>query len=331
MGDGIVADRAIAVLREARDEPFLLSVGFYRPHLPFVAPQRYFDLYPIESIQLPANRTPSIDAPIYGWFNVTRYFDPDWRVRYPDTAARIFTESNFLVPTDPQIAMASVSAEFRSYGDVPIYGEISERRQREQLQAYYACVSYVDAQVGRVLAELTRLGLDDNTVVVLWGDHGWHLGENGLWGKLTNYDVSTRVPLIVSAPGRTPGATSALVETVDIFPTLTELCGLPAVAQVEGTSMVPLLNQPDQPWKTAAFSQYPRSDEVMGRSIRTDRYRYVEWIRPTGEIAARELYDHADDPGESINIANRTEHAATARQLHDQLHAGWRAARPPQL
>ena len=329
LGDGIVADRAIAALQKSKDVPFLLSVGFYRPHLPFVAPQRYFDLYPIESIALPDQRTPPRDAPNYGWFNVTRYFNPEWRAQFPATAAQIFPAGNFLVPTDPKIARASNSAEFRSYGDVPLYGEIPERRQREQLQAYYACVSYVDAQVGRVLAELDRLGLADNTIVVLWGDHGWHLGEKGIWGKLTNYDLDTRIPLIIAPPGMSPKATSALVETGDIFPTLTELCGLPAANQVEGISMVPLLHQPNRPWKTAAFSQYPRSDEVMGRSIRTDRYRYVEWIRPNGEVAARELYDHNNDSDESINVAAQSAYGTAVQQLHHQLHAGWQAARPP--
>ena len=224
--------------------------------------------------------------------------------------------------------MLAAWAELRSYDDVPLLGHIDIERLRRQRRAYLACVSYVDAQIGRLLDELQRLGLRENTVVVLWGDHGWHLGENGVWGKLTNYEWGTRIPLIVASPMHRPAVTDALVETVDVFPTLLELCGLSAAEHLEGSSTVPLLEQSEGTWKSAAFSQFPRGDEAMGRAIRTDRFRYVEWIRPNGKTAACELYDHRSDPGETVNVAARPQHSKDVARLHAALHAGWKAALP---
>jgi len=154
------------------------------------------------------------------------------------------------------------------------------------------------------------------------------LGENGVWGKLTNYEWATRNPLIVADPRHPAAPCDALVETVDVFPTLVELCDLPPAQHVEGTSMAPLLKDPGQVWKKAAFSQYPRGDEVMGRAVRTDRYRYVEWQRTNGEVAARELYDHQTDPGETVNLAAQEGRAATVERLEQTLAAGWKAAMP---
>jgi arylsulfatase A-like enzyme len=201
------------------------------------------------------------------------------------------------------------------------------------------------------------LGLSGNTAVVLWGDHGFSLGEHSVWGKLTNYEHSTRAPLIVSAPGaRARGRKSdALVEFVDIYPTLCELAGLPLPAHLEGTSFVPLLNEPQKQWKPAAFSQYlrparavykvvplaipnppgydeyPRED-TMGYTMRTDRHRFTIWhpVKDPSHLLAVELYDHRTDPAENVNLAGRPENAGLVKELTAQLHRGWQAARPGQ-
>jgi arylsulfatase A-like enzyme len=192
----------------------------------------------------------------------------------------------------------------------------------------------MDAQVGRVLDELDRLKLRDNTVVVLWGDHGWQLEEHGLWCKHTNYETSARAPLIISVPGQKSSGsrTEALTEFVDIYPSLVEACGLPRPEGLEGTSFLPLLAHPTRAWKTAAFSQYPRGvrgiGRVMGYSMRTDRYRLTEWSAPGKEFREYELYDHRTDPAENTNLAAKPENADLIRQLAAQLHAGWKAAQP---
>ncbi|GMU20125.1 MAG: iduronate-2-sulfatase [Phycisphaerae bacterium] len=290
LADGQTADRAIEVMRQLKDRPFFLAVGFLKPHLPFVAPKKYFDLYPPEKIRLPDNPQPPTDVPP---FALTTW------------------------------------GELRAYHGIPRSGPLSGQAARELIRAYYAATSYTDAQIGRVLDELDRLGLRDRTVVVLWGDHGWHLGEHGLWCKHTNFELATRAPLIISAPGRRASGvkTNALVEFVDIYPTLAELCGLPVPQELEGTSLVPLLDSPDRPWKTAAFSQFPRG-EVMGYSMRTDRYRYTEWRRRSdGQTQAAELYDHREDSAENVNLAGKSEHDDVLRDLSRKLRAGWREAR----
>ena len=194
--------------------------------------------------------------------------------------------------------------------------------------AYYAAVTFMDEQVGRLVDELDRLGLRESTAIVFTSDHGYHLGENDIWGKATNFELSTRVPLIVSAPRMKAAGrkSSALVELVDLYPTLCELAGLPLPKHLEGTSLAPLLDSPDRPWKTAAFSQYPRS-RAKGRSIRTSRWRLTRWAE-SGKTVGLELYDHQRDPGENENLAARAEHASLVQQLTDQLDAGWQAARP---
>jgi arylsulfatase A-like enzyme len=187
----------------------------------------------------------------------------------------------------------------------------------------------MEAQVGRVIAELDRLGLRENTIIVAWGDHGWHLGDQGLWCKHTNFEVAARAALMISAPGmKTAGAkTEALTELVDVYPTLCELAGLPRPDGLEGASFAPLLADPQRPWKSAAFSQYPRQKEIMGYSMRTDRYRYTEWrMRDGSKVVARELYDHETDPHETVNLAGVPEHAARVKELSERLSAGWRVA-----
>ena len=290
LADGMTADKAIETLRRIKDKPFFLAVGFLKPHLPFVAPRKYFELYDPSTIKLPPNPYPPVDVP-----------DPamtDW-------------------------------GELRAYTDIPKKGPLSHFQARELIRAYYAATSYVDAQIGRVLDELDALGLRDKTVVVLWGDHGWHLGEHGLWCKHTNFEDATRSLLIMRVPGAgCPGAkTNALAEFVDVYPTLCEACGLPVPKGLEGTSLMPVIDRPDRPWKKAAFSQYPRGN-LMGRSIRTDRYRYTEWAEPGRPSVGVELYDHQIDPGENVNRAARAELRGVCEELSAMLHKGWKAARP---
>ncbi len=290
LGDGMVADKAVETLRQIKDKTFFLAVGFYKPHLPFIAPDKYFDLYPAAGIRLAANP---------------------------------FAPKNV-----PPIAMHDFG-ELRSYSDMPKVGPVSDAKARELVRAYRAASSFTDAQIGRVLDELDRLGLRDKTVVVLWGDHGWHLGEHGIWCKHSNFEVATRVAMIISAPKqKTAGKpTIALSEFVDIYPTLCELAGLPVPDGLEGTSLVPVMNDPGRPWKKAAFSQYPRQ-KVMGYSLRTERYRYTEWAEPGREPVGVELYDHQSDPEENVNVAGFAENKELIAKLSRMLKDGWRAARP---
>jgi len=295
LSDGKTADKAIVVLRDIKDKPFFLAVGFLKPHLPFVAPKKYFDMYPPEIIPLADNPYPPKDV--------------------------------------PELALTS-SGELRTYSDIPKKGPVGDKKALELVRAYYAATSYIDAQIGRVVGELDRLGLRGKTVIVLWGDHGWQLGEHGLWCKHTNFEIATRVPMIFSAPGqKNRGAkTDALSEFVDIYPTLCELCGLEIPEGVEGTSLAPVMNDPNRSWKKAAFSQYPRrpakNQYVMGYSMKTDRYRYTEWAQKDKEPIGLELYDHKNDPDENINIAHRPQNKELVAKLSKMLKAGWKAALP---
>jgi arylsulfatase A-like enzyme len=184
--------------------------------------------------------------------------------------------------------------------------------------------------IGRLLDELDRLKLSDNTVIILWGDHGWKLGEHAGWCKHTNFELDTHVPMLLSVPGmKTAGKrTKALTEYVDIYPTLSEACGLELPAHLEGCSMMPLLDDPDRSWKKAAFSQYPRG-KVMGYSMRSKRFRYTEWQDTrTNEVMARELYDHAKDPQENVNAAAEPQYEQDVQRLSRMLAQGWRAEMP---
>ncbi len=290
--DGEMTDRAIQALAELKGKPFFLAVGYLKPHLPFVAPRKYWDLYDRASLKLPSPSAAPKDAPAVALHN-----SAELRGQYTD------------MRNDP----------------------LSEAQTRELLHGYYACVSYVDALIGRLVGELDRLGLRQNTIIVLWGDHGWHLGEQNLWGKLTDFELAARVPLIISAPGRKAlGAKSgALVEFVDVYPSLCELAGLPLPSHLEGNSFVPLLDTPNKPWKTAAFTQVIH-DGAMGISLRTERYRFTRWnqTKAPGQMLAVELYDYLKNPVEVENIAVRPENAALVKELTARLEAGWRAARP---
>ena len=275
--DGALAEEAIRRLQAAAkkaDEPFFLAVGFVKPHLPFCAPKKYWDLHDPESFQLADRQTPPDGAPAYA----------------------------------PQFG-----GELRQYAGIPEQGPIPPDLQRQLIHGYYAATSYMDAQVGRVLAELDRLKLASNTIVVLWGDHGWHLGDHGIWCKHTNYEQAARIPLIVLAPSVTKASSrsSSLVESVDLYPTLCELAGLPLPdlqTRLDGQSFVPVLRESSQTTKEAIFHVYPRSPRgrghLIGRSVRTKRYRLVEWKEPgaAAETAEIELYDYEADPQETRNL-----------------------------
>ena len=274
--DGRIAQEAIEALNKHKDKPFFLAVGFWKPHLPFNAPKQYWDLYDPEAIPGPQPTTP---------------------------------------PTDGvQIAQHNFR-ELRGYAGMPKEGQPTPEQVRELRHGYYAAVSFVDAQVGKVIDELDRLRLAENTIVVLWSDHGFHLGEHALWAKTSNFEKDAGVPLIISAPGKTRGQRCvAMAELLDIYPTLAELCGLQAPDYLEGRSLASLLDNADADRDRVAITQHPRppyykadaGPTVMGYSLRTPRYRYTEWRDwRTGEPVAIELYDHNNDPHESVNLAGR--------------------------
>jgi arylsulfatase A-like enzyme len=293
---GKTARKAIETLQHIKDKPFFLAVGFVKPHLPFAAPKKYWDLYKREDIKLS-------DTPL--------------RPKGVPDNAYLWTELR----------------DYQNLGDQP---EISEAMAKELVHGYYACTSFVDAQIGLVVDELDRLGLRDDTIIVLWGDHGFHLGDQGIWGKHTNFEYAVRAPLIVHAPGqKTVGqSTDALVEFVDIYPTLAELCGFELPAHLDGISFAPLLKNPERPWKQAAFSQYRHfyksQKSVMGCSMRTDSFRYIEW-RDRGRsdrVVARELYDFSTGTSETGNVADQPAYAGTLKRMASMMEGGWRGALP---
>jgi iduronate 2-sulfatase len=295
--DGVVADLAIAALKEMKEknQPFFLAVGFARPHLPFVAPKKYWDMYDPAQIELATNKFRPKDAPAYA---------------------------------------VQPGGEMRVYEGIP-KGPIPDDLARQLKHGYYASISYMDAQLGKVLDELDKLGLAQNTIIVLWGDHGWKLGEHDAWCKHTNVENDTNAPLILSAPGMKSAGkhTQALVEFVDVYPTLTELAGLPLLTHLEGTSAKPLLDDPNRAWKSAAFSQYPRTPagkKLMGYTMRTDRYRFTRWVLrdDPSKIEAVEMYDHKVDPQENQNIADVSENQELVKQLHKQMDSGWKGNLP---
>ncbi|MFM2211039.1 MAG: hypothetical protein RL639_233 [Verrucomicrobiota bacterium] len=282
--DGKIARLAVKTLGELKQntKPFFLAVGMAKPHLPFVAPKKYWDLYDPAKIYVPAYQKLPAGAPGFVGHN---------------------------------------NSELRSYGDIPNNGEIGDALVRRLRHGYYAAASYMDAQVGLVLDALEKEGLADNTVVVLWGDHGWQLGEHGLWHKHTNFELAARAPLIISAPGQKAAGRKSLslAEFIDIYPTLADLCGLPKPKDVEGVSLRPVLDDAAASVRPVAISQYPRQDagkSLMGYSIRDDRWRLTLWRdRKDNSIHATELYDEVGDPHETVNVAAKPEHAEVIARL----------------
>lgn len=280
--DGQTAKGGVQVLASLKNRTFFLALGFYKPHLPLHAPRKYFELYDTTDFTLPSPVPPE-DAPSSALTN--------W-------------------------------GAIRAYADLPEGKEpLPELLALAFIRAYAAATSYTDAQIGLVLAQLDALGLTDNTVIVFCSDHGHHLGEQGMWGKQTLFESSLRCPLIVSVPGSTRAETDGLVELVDIFPTLCDVCELSTPPESEGISMQPVLEDATLPWKTAAFSSFG-----PGRSIRTAQYRYTEW--GSNGRRGKELYDYYKDPHETRNIANLPQNAELIAHLSERLRAGWQRAVP---
>ena len=269
--DGKVAAETIKLIEAHKDRPFFLGAGFYRPHCPFIAPAKYFDLYPLDRI--PAPRASTSGAPPAAWFTTP----PHWG--------------------------------------------LDERQQREAIRAYYASITFLDANVGRVLDALDRLKLTNDTIIVFLSDHGYHLGEHGQWMKQTLFERSARTPLIVAGRGvPSRGRTTArVVELLDLYPTLAELAGLRRPDTLQGRSLVPLLENPNAAWDHPAFTQVrrgPAASAYMGYSVRTEKWRYTEW---DGGKRGRELYSEADDAAESTNLADDPKHAEVVAAMQKLL------------
>lgn len=288
MTDGMIADHAVDRLKQLKDSTFFLAVGFVKPHLPFVAPAKYWDLYDPDEIEIPSTNPP------HGM---------------------------------PELALHSFG-ELRKYHAIQAEGLLNEHQSRNMIHGYHACVSYIDAQVGKLLDALEEYDLEENTIVVLWGDHGWKLGDYGSWCKHTNFEMDTRAPLFIKVPGmKTRGAKSpALAEFIDVYPTLCELTGISQPAHLQGTSLVPTLNEPSKEVNAVAFSQYPRGRsleydrkrEVMGYSIRSGKYRFTRWqlYENPDSVVATELYDVSTGPVASKNLAHNTEYRQEVRNLN---------------
>jgi uncharacterized sulfatase len=271
--DGIVATESIKLMEQHRNEPFFLATGFYRPHCPYIAPKKYYDLYPLDRVPLVKNEFP-----------------------------------------EKQTAPAPA---FASTVPWPWFGVTAEQL-REAQRAYWATISFVDAQVGRLLDAVERLGLADRTIIVFWSDHGYHFGEHGLVMKMSTFENSARVPLIIAAPGQKGRGTVSkrAVQLLDLYPTLTDLCGVAAPANLQGKSVRALLNDANAPWDRPAITQVQRGKGAMGYSIRSERYRYTQWAN-----GGRELYDYESDAKELKNLADDPANASIAREMGEKLQA----------
>ena len=291
-----------------KNQPFFMGLGFYRPHLPFVVPKKYWDLYPAGSVSPAANPKLPKNAPVMSAnsnYELRNYYNP-YKIGRPE--------------------------------DEPLPEKYADSLKR----GYYASVSFIDACVGELIEGLKARGLYDNTIIVIWGDHGWKLGDHNGWGKMTNFYIDTHVPLIIKPANQTEGQRiEALTELVDLFPTLCDLAEVDKAEYFQGTSLTPLFSDPDLAWKDAVFSQFRRrarvskdGNEYMGYSMQTKQFHYIEWYqwdnetKEKGDFAASELYDHAIDPHETVNIAGYPEQSQRVEELSEQLSNGWRAAVP---
>ena len=297
--DGKLATHAVKTLNQLskNDTPFFMAVGFKKPHLPFVAPKKYWDMYQREEMQLTRWQKMPQSAPTIG-------FQDSW--------------------------------ELKSTYDVAREGRQPQDVQRRMIHGYHACVSYIDTQVGKVLDALDASGKADNTMIILWGDHGWHLGDHGMWCKHTNFEQATRSPMIISAPWISQKGTRTQMPTefVDIYPTLCDLTGLPKPAHLAGDSLLPVLNDPTKTIKQAAISQFSRwSDDkkpVMGYALRTKRYRYIEWVQKpyrkgakSGKVIAHELYDYQVDPDETCSFTDDPAYAQVIGEMQVLARKHW--------
>ena len=294
--DGAIAKKSILLMEDFKKsgKPFFLTIGFKKPHLPFVAPKKYWDLYDRDDIKLAKYQKHAAGAPNYAYHNF---------------------------------------GELKNYSDIKENldesGRVIPEKQKELIHGYYASVSYVDAQIGKVLKYLKDSGLEKNTLIVLIGDHGWHLGDHGLWCKHTNYEQATRTPMMIKAPGMKSGIEiDSPVELIDVFPTMTEFNGLKTPPHLQGKSLIPILNGSKNKVKDVALSQYPRNGK-MGYSLRSDRYRYIEWHEGdykkstsyiNGKITAVELYDYEKDPLETKNLAKDPAYAGVVKEMQKELY-----------
>ncbi len=312
--DGVNAllakDQIIALSKS--DKPFFMAVGFSKPHLPFVAPKKYWDLYKREDMPIAPFQEHSKNGPLIAYHQ---------------------------------------SGELRNYIDIPEFATLPAdslriglkiEKQRELIHGYYAAVSYMDAQVGILLNTLESLGTLDNTIIVLWGDHGWHLGDHDLWHKHTNFEEATRAPLIIAGPGIKAGKTSSLTEFVDVFPTICDLAGVSIPKNLDGKSLKPLMLNNKTKGKEYSISQYPRKlkkaemtklgytdAKMMGYSLRTDQYRYTIWMNNftskqafnESQVYASEMYDYVKDPLEKVNVVNDKNYTSISAGLKSKMIA----------
>ena len=311
--DTAQTDLAIKTIKRIKeyDKPFYYGLGYYRPHLPFVVPKKYWNMYDDVDISLAPNPYLPKDAPVYA-INEMYELRGYWGFKH------IKHPSVYQVPDDTA---------------------------RMLKRGYYASVTYMDAQIGRLMDSLKTMGLYENTIIVLWGDHGWKLGEHRSWGKMTNYETDTHVPLIIKAPGFKKGIKiDKLTEIVDLYPTLLDLAGIDVAPYLQGTSFVPLMKYPNLKWKPAVFSQFhrrpnhnPAKERYMGYSMTTELYHYIEWhywddkTKLPGKITDVELYNRKEDPQENVNIGNLPENKKLVNDLSKELHKGWRAAIPKRI
>jgi iduronate 2-sulfatase len=309
--DGAQTELALRTLSRLakKDQPFYMALGFFRPHLPFAAPKKYWDLYNRDSIALA--KSPQI-------------------------------------PEGSHIMSLNSMYELRGYDGFinlkhPTENIMSEDTARILKHGYYASVSYVDALFGRLVQQLKDLDIYDNTIIVVWGDHGWKLGEHNSWGKMTNYNIDIHVPMIIYSPNQLNQGqqTFGITELIDMFPSLCELAGIETPEYLQGTSFVPLIENPEREWKTAAFSQFHRRPKVtpdggryMGYSIKSKDFHYVEWYNwdnvkgERGDYVTSELFNSKTDPDENTNIAEREENKEIIEKLSKRLSEGWKAAIP---
>jgi len=278
--DGKIANQAKLKLQQFAEngQPFFLAVGFVKPHLPFNAPAKYWDMYEEADVQ------------------------PKQEIAFPENA--------------PEQARHNFG-ELRHYAETPAEGAVPDSVARKLIHGYHACVSYTDALVGQVLEELERLELAENTIIILWGDHGWSLGEHELWCKHSTFNVAMQTPLLLKVPGKASNQRiAALTEFVDIYPSLCALAGLPQPEHLQGDSFVPLLENPDAEGKEAVFCRWHSAD-----AVKTDRFLYTEWFTETDSSLARMLYDHEHDPHETVNIVSENEHTQTVEKLSNLARA----------
>ncbi|PKG81845.1 hypothetical protein CXF85_16680 [Colwellia sp. 75C3] len=290
--DGGILKRGKKLLKKManKNKPFFLAVGFKKPHLPFVAPKKYYDLYNRESFDLASYQSAPEDA------NTTYLFHKNQELRgYKPTPIK--------------------GEEIKHYPK----GKLSSAHQKELLHGYFASVSFIDSLVGELLEELEKTGKSENTIIVFWGDHGFHLGDHGLWGKHTTMEQANHVPLIIKIPGSKANRYTKPVELLDVFPSLSEAAGLSIPNNLQGKSLVSLVTGKLKSINKVAISQYKRKG-AYGYSMRTEQYRYTQWVTPSGKVVYRDLYDLINDPLETKNIINTPEGKLLEVGLNKQLH-----------